>query len=167
MIYLTAFGYNTGYPTGIFRGVDSNGNLCGDSKDPIYVNYPYLYITKPLDSLPLTRQCVNQCPYYDGSAIVPASGVACVSGCTWGVTYDTQGNVKTGTAGNTVITGYDSYLILDRVCIPNFNMFSTVFSSATSAMSGVLQQGDLANFISDIAFVLFILFRIGNISWLL
>lgn len=161
MIYLTAFGYNTGYPTGIFRGVDSNGNLCGDSKDPIYVNYPYLYITQPLASLPLTRQCVNQCPYFvAGTGVLPASGAAChtTADCTWSSQYDTSGNHFFGTnpavAGD--IIGYDSYLILDRVCIPNFNMFSTIFNSASSAISGVLQQGDLANFISDIAFVLFI-----------
>lgn len=46
--------------------------------------------------------------------------------------------------------GYDSTLVLDRVCVPNSNMYTSVLSSVSASVSSALQQGALADFINDI-----------------
>jgi hypothetical protein len=56
--------------------------------------------------------------------------------------------------------GYDSTLVLDRLCVPNSNMFTTAAATdlVKSSVSSALQQGALADFISDIK---------NNYQWLL
>ena len=68
------------------------------------------------------------------------------------VTFDSSGNTATGTytAGSGQFIGYDSYSVLGRACVPNANMFSTVFSTISTSFSNALNQGALADFINDV-----------------
>lgn len=54
--------------------------------------------------------------------------------------------------------GYDSYLVVGRLCVPNSVMFTTAFATVSSTVSSAFTQGDLNNFITDI---------INNWQWLL
>ena len=44
MIYLAAYGYSYGNVSGVFRGIDKYGNVCGKGT---LANYPYLYFSNP------------------------------------------------------------------------------------------------------------------------
>lgn len=150
MVYLGVYGYDKGNPYVIFRGVDGNGRVCGDTADAITANFPYVYWTDPANNLQL-RSCVNACPTWDGSTVVQVScSVAgdCNSN-TYQTVYDDQGNVITGSATAGDFVGYDTYSVLGRACVPNPNMFTTVFKSISSAFSSALNQGALADFIND------------------
>lgn len=131
-----------------------SNNVCGDKRNPITSNFPYLYFYDPLDSITY-RMCVDSCPTYSSSAAtvsVPnaASDTDVSWSSSWNVVYDTSGG-HTGTPGTAgQFNGYDSYLLLGRLCVPNANMFSTAFTNITSTASSAFQQGDLGNFISDL-----------------
>lgn len=165
MVYLGVYGYAQGNPSNIFRGVDQSGNVCGEGAQS---NFPYLYLTNPAADL-TKKSCVDKCPYWTGSAIyqVQCSNSANCNSNAYQVTYDTNGNVATGAYSTTAFVGYDSYLTLDRICIPNANMFTSVFSTISSSFSSAMSSGKLANFINDIKNVLIIRYRIGNGFWLL
>lgn len=160
MIYLGVYGFAQGNPSKIFRGVDQNGNVCGQDAQ---ANFPYLYLTNPADSL-TKKFCVDKCPYWTGSAIyqVQCSNSANCNSNTYDVTYDTSGNVASGSYSSTAFVGYDSYLTLDRICVPNANMFTSVFQSISAGYSSAMSSGKLANFINDIKNVLILQLRIGN-----
>lgn len=153
MVYLTVFGYSYGDPAAIFRGVDNAGNICG--KTTGYEGYPYLYFTNPLFDVTI-RKCVSSCPTWTGSAV---STTTCFTSahCTYTKTVNNDGTPSAVIASSDVV-GYPTYSVLDRLCVPNPNMFSTVFSTVSSSVSSAFQQGDLASFISDIS---------NNWKWLL
>jgi hypothetical protein len=73
MVYLAAYGYAQGNPSGIFQGVDTDGNVCGNSAYTAsgnnYAGYPYLYFTNLVNNGLTKRVCVNTCPSWSGSAI--------------------------------------------------------------------------------------------------
>jgi hypothetical protein len=165
MVYLGVYGYTMGTPSKIFRGVDQAGNICGDTTNSVSVSYPYLYFTNPYSNIQL-RACVASCPYWTGSAVTTIS-CAVPSQCntnTYQVTYDSSGNTASGTSppSSTDTLGYDSYVVLDRVCVPNSNMFTTIFSTVSSTVSSALNQGALADFIQDTKNVSLALLRTGN-----
>lgn len=95
------------------------------------------------------------CPSWDGTVVTPISCASAASTCnsnTYHVTYKSDGTTATGTSPPTSgqIMGYDSTLVLDRLCVPNANMYTTVLSTVSSSVSAALQQGALADFINDI-----------------
>ncbi len=148
MIYLTAYAYSNGKPSNAFRGVDETGKICGNSTEGTE-NFPYLYFYNPYSDIS-KRKCVNTCPYYIStpSSVFQATST---SAMTYTISYDSSGNRITG-SGTPIasdILGYDSYLLIGRLCVPNANMFNTLFSSSTVA--DAFSQGDLANFITDTA----------------
>ena len=57
MIYCSIHAYTSGDPSVMYRGVDKNGDICGeeggDAKD-----YPYVYFYNPIDSVD-NRVCVK------------------------------------------------------------------------------------------------------------
>lgn len=69
--------------------------------------------------------------------------------------YDSDANLIS-TTGTAIVWGYDSTLTIDRLCIPNPNMFTTLIDS--SSFASAITQGDLSNFIQDIK---------NNWKWLL
>lgn len=145
MIYLTAYGYSNGNPSKAFRGVDSNGIICGS--DGAALNYPYLYLTNPINDIS-KRICVDTCPKYSGGAVAQVNSNSAAADVTWDYTYDltpTQSPVGSPTSAD--VLGYDTYLIIGRICMPNSVMFNTLFSASSTA--SVLSQGDLSNFITD------------------
>jgi hypothetical protein len=157
MIYLTYFGYYNGNPYNAFRGVDATGVVCG-----IYgtatANYPYLYFSNPLSSIS-ERICVNTCPSYTSGAVTQSTSNN-PSYTTYAYTYDLSGTQTPSTPAPSAgqYLGYDSYLAVGRLCVPNAIMFTTAFSSVSSSLTSAFKQGDLNNFITDI---------INNWQWLL
>lgn len=144
MIYLSAEAYSNGDPSKIYRGIDQNGKECGKGDDALYSLYPYLYFTNPFENISM-RACVQSCPTYDsGSNSVSSISCAVPADCnsdTYHVTYKDDGTRTDGTTADPAagdILGYDSKLVLDRVCVPNSNMFSTVFSSSSDSMKDAL-----------------------------
>lgn len=168
MIYLGAYGYAEGNISNIFRGIDSNGVICGIGAT---ASYPYLYLTNPYSDI-TKKACVNTCPSWTGSAVsaVTCSDASlCNSGGAYNIEYDLNGNrvAGSGTPAASDYLGYDTYLTLDRICVPNANMFTTIFSSVSDSYSSAMSSGKLANFINDIKNVICIRFRTGNSCWLL
>lgn len=161
MIYFTIVAYASGNPTNIFRPISTAGVACGDTSSPA-ASYPYVYYSNPFDMLN-HRYCVASCPSLDSNGNVPTSIQVYPSGTTvtFTVTVSSSGNANGSFTSSNVDVGYDSSLVLNRICMPSTTVFSNAFSSYTSAFSG-LQLGDLANFILDIRNVTVILFRIGN-----
>lgn len=158
MIYLGAYGYAQGNVSNIFRGVDQNGRVCGEGTQ---VNFPYLYLTNPLNSLNL-KACVNMCPYWTGSAVfqVSCSDSSICNSNTYDATIDNQGG---GTySGSNTFLGYETYLVLDRICVPTATMFTTGLKSAAEGFTSALSSGKLGNFINDIKNVQLLSYRIGN-----
>lgn len=147
MVYLTAYAYTNGSPNNAFRGVDSNGNICGNSTSGTGA-YPYLYFYNPYSDIS-KRICVDKCPYYISSSSSVYQVLSNTAGMTYTIQYDSSANriVGVGFPTSTDKLGYDSYLLIDRLCVPNANMFNTLFSSSTVA--NAFSQGDLANFITD------------------
>lgn len=132
MIYLAAYGYDKGDTYIIFRGVDSDGNECG-KRGTAFESFPYLYFTDPIDSF-TNRACVSSCPSYTGSAITTTTCGNAATRCnsnTYQLTYDTNGNIISGSyvSGTAQFLGYDTSLAIDRLCVPNSNMFTSTFSS--------------------------------------
>lgn len=146
MIYLTAYGYSNGNPYKAFRGVDYSGIICGS--DGAAANYPYLYLTNPINSIS-SRVCVDKCPSYSSGAVAQVNSNSAGAKITYTFTYDTSGTKLTGTGSptSTDVLGYDTYLIIGRVCMPNSGMFTSLFTASTT--TSVLTQGDLSNFITD------------------
>lgn len=151
MVYLGIYGFTKGDPTVIYRGVDQNGIPCGVAANGT-ASYPYLYFTNPNSSVSM-RACVDKCPAYTSSAVETITcfnGASLCNSNSYSATYDTSGTTVSGTYSSSGFLGYDTTLTLDRVCIPNPNMFSTAFASATTAFSSAMSQGSLGNFINDV-----------------
>lgn len=75
--------------------------------------------------------------------------------------YDLSGSLTTANTSNPAsggYLGYDSYLVIGRLCVPNSVMFTTAFSSVSTTTTNAFKQGDLNNFITDI---------INNWKWLI
>jgi hypothetical protein len=160
MIYFTAIAYRNGNPTNIFRPIASNV-ACGDTNGPAAA-YPYVYYTNPLDMLN-HRYCVASCPGLDSNGNVPTSIQVYPNGTTitFTVTVSSSGNANASFTSSTVDVGYESSVVLNRICMPSSTVFANAFKDYTSSFSS-LQLGDLANFIVDIRNVRVILFRTGN-----
>jgi hypothetical protein len=138
MGYLTYAAYYNNDPSVLFRGVNQNGDICGDKNNANTKNLPYLYFYGPADTLSTTKTCVDVCPYYDGSAItVPTS----FPSAAYTKTFSPDGTAITGAAPIAVgdIVGYDSYSILGRICVPNAKMFTTLIDA--SKFSSAFSQG--------------------------
>lgn len=160
MIYLTYFAYYNGNPTGAFRGVDYLGNICGKT-NATTANYPYLYFTNPYSDISL-RICVDSCPAYNSgsNSVTQVNSNSDAAHTTYTIQYTSSGTRTSGSAAPTSsdVLGYDSYVVVNRLCVPNANMFSTIFSSVSSTAAAAFTQGDLNNFITDI---------MNNWQWLL
>jgi hypothetical protein len=61
---------------------------------------------------------------------------------------DQSGNSAAITSS--LIVGYESKAIIGRICMPVDAVFTNSFKSFATTFSSSLQQGDLANFISDL-----------------
>lgn len=149
MIYLTAYGYSNGNPSKAFRGVDANGIVCGSwDGTGAAVNFPYLYLTNPINSIS-SRICVDKCPSFSGGAVAQVSSNSAAADVTYDFTYNSSGSQISGVGSPAAgdVLGYDTYLVIDRICMPNAAMFTSLFSASTT--SKVLTQGDLSNFITD------------------
>lgn len=156
---MAVYGYSNGNPYNAFRGVDKGGNQCGLGATAAY---PYLYLSNPIKDIS-DRLCVDACPYYDGTTVFAANyynyGTPASSGAfTYDIKYDNYGNEfspGTNAAPTTQTTGfkigYDSTLVLSRLCVPNPNMFTNAVKISSSAAATVFSQGDISNFITDIA----------------
>jgi hypothetical protein len=152
MIYLAAYGYTNGNISGVFRGIDKYGKVCG--KDTL-VNYPYLYFANPystvLSDVLQNKICVSSCPYWNGSVVVPVS-CSPAADCTYAYTYKSDGSKATGSvsppSGNDVL-GYDSSLVADRVCIPSSTFFTSVSNSSSNSFTSMFSSHQ-TNFLSDI-----------------
>lgn len=112
------------------------------------------------------------CPYYNAatnsvSAISCAVPADCNSNA-YDDTYSTDGTALTGSTSpaTTDILGYDTSLTLSRVCVPNANMFTSLFKNIADSFSSALKQGALADFINDTKNVRMGLCRIGIGCWL-
>ena len=151
MVYLGAYGFSMGDPSKIFRPIDQNGNVCGDKTNTNTKDYPYLYFTNPLDSLQ-KRSCISSCPGWTGSTVsaitcAPYATATICNSDTYNVIYSNDGTLLSGTYASSSILGYDTYLVLDRICIPNSNMFTNAFSTITSSFSSAMNQGAMADFV--------------------
>jgi len=151
MIYLAAYGYANGNVSGVFRGIDKYGKVCG--KDTL-VNYPYLYFANPYATLMSdvlqNKICVSSCPTWNGSVVVPVS-CSPAADCTYTYTYKSDGTKATGAAtplGSDVL-GYDSSVVANRVCIPNAALFSFLSNSTSNSITSMFSSHQ-ANFLSDI-----------------
>jgi solute carrier family 44 protein 1 (choline transporter-like protein)/choline transporter-like protein 2/4/5 len=146
MVYLTIFGYMNGNPSSAFRGVDASANICGNSSFGTS-NYPYLYFTNPIYDF-TKRICVDQCPTYSSGSVSQVQSNSAAGSTTYTVQYDTSGSVVSGGAPtSSSIIGYDTYLVISRLCMPNSVMFNSLINSTTAAST--ISQGDLSNFITD------------------
>lgn len=163
MVYLAAYGYSNGNLSNIYQGIDQNTKVCGSASynstgGVSYAAYPYLYFTYPLDvTSPLSKRvCVDACPSWDGTAVTQ---VNCPNQteCTYQFTYSSSGSLVlgSGTITNPSILGYDSTLLLSRVCIPNTSMLTSLFTTIANTFASSVFQSDLNNFISDIKNVTF------------
>jgi len=68
MGYLTWYAYYFGTPDNSFRGVDTSGNICGDTANSATAAYPYLYFQNPPFDI-TSRVCIASCPYFDGTSV--------------------------------------------------------------------------------------------------
>jgi len=155
MGYLAVYGYTKGNTYVIYRGIDQDGNVCGDLSNAATAAFPYLYLTNIYIDV-ARRACVASCPVYTASTN-SVSSISCgvSSQCntnTYTATYDSSGNLISGATptASTDVMGYDTTLVLDRLCVPNSNMFTSVASAISTSVSNALQQGALADFINDI-----------------
>mgnify|MGYP000866639371 FL=1 len=158
MIYLTATGYANGNPNNIFRPIAydlSTPTLvtCGDPNGPA-ANYPYTYYSNPLD-IYTKRYCVQSCPSL-GTAQQVASPYTIYDSTgqtlTFTVFVNSTGSFSSVPTSSDQI-GYDSELVISRLCLPTTTVFNNAFSTVTSAFASI-QQGDLGNFIVDLKNVL-------------
>lgn len=67
MIYCTIHAYTKGDTDKIYRGIDGQGNICGDPDSPA-ADYPYVYFYNPQEVYQY-RYCVKECPVWDGTAV--------------------------------------------------------------------------------------------------
>lgn len=159
MIYMAAYGYSVGNPYNAFRGVDKGANQCGLGATAAY---PYLYLINAIQDIS-QRNCVDACPYYDGTSVTPVNYYdyttpASSGPITYDIEYDNYGNeISPGSnlaptaQGPTKKIGYDTTLVLGRLCVPNPYMFTNTVKISGSAAATVFSQGDISNFITDIA----------------
>lgn len=91
-----------------------------------------------------------------------------IGSCNYDSTISENGAIispKTPGSGGYNIIGYDSYQIIDRICMPSVNTFSYLTKSgiqAVNSFQSLLQQGYLMNFVTDVKNVKKYLFRIGE-----
>jgi hypothetical protein len=147
MVYLSAYGYSNGSPTKVFRATDSNGNVCGDPNG-VAANYPYAYFYNPTSLDLSNRFCVQECPYFSSGSLTTLSCYG--QTCNYAVTITSTGTYTTNPASTSVIIGYETSSLIDRVCIPSTTVFNGVFSSYITVFSNYLNQSDLASFITDL-----------------
>lgn len=152
MIYLAAYGYSYGNVSGVFRGIDKYGNVCGKGT---LANYPYLYFSNPyatvMTDVLQNKICVSSCPSWNGSAVVPV-GCTPSADCTYTFTYKSDGTKATGTGTaptSSDVLGYDSSVVADRVCIPSSSLFNILSSSTSSSITSMFSSHQ-TNFLSDI-----------------
>lgn len=140
MVYLTATGYANGNPNNIFRPLAHDYTTatlvtCGDPNGQA-ANYPYTYFSNPLD-IYNKRYCVQSCPSLGGANMVSSPHII----------YDSTGQTltftvfvnSTGSFSSTPTSsdqiGYDSELVINRICLPSTTVFNTAFSTITSTFA--------------------------------
>lgn len=135
MVYLSAYGYANGNPSKVFRATDSNGNVCGDPSG-VAANYPYAYFYNPTSLDLSNRFCVASCPYFSSGSLTTLSCYG--QTCNYAVTITSSGTYTVNPSSTSVIIGYETSSVIDRVCIPSTTVFDGVFSSYVSVFSSNL-----------------------------
>ena len=106
MIYCTTHAYTQGDPDNIYRGIDQDGVICGNSTEGTQ-DYPLVYFYNP-QNIYGRRWCVADCPAWDGAAVpnIDYMSAGAVATSSWGFQIDDQGEVVGGadwTAGGDAI----------------------------------------------------------------
>ena len=150
MFYCAIQGFATGNTANIWRATDENGNVCGDTGSTT-ANYKFSYLYNPLVSTN-NRVCVTACPSYSSGSI---SALDCfTSGCPattsgYGVISEDGASYTAGSASSTYLL-YGSSSLLDRICIPNSNVFTGALSSALDTFYSSVSGSTFADFVTDI-----------------
>lgn len=150
MFYCAIQGFATGNTANIWRATDENGNICGDMGTTAE-NYKFSYLYNPLSSTD-NRVCVTACPKYESGSISPLD--CFTSGCPaatsgYGVISEDGQSYTTGSASSTYLL-YGSDSLLDRICIPNSNVFTGTLSSALDSFYSAVSGSTFADFVTDI-----------------
>ena len=164
MVILSIYGYTNGNLDIPFRGVDQNGNICGDSDvSSTTRNFRYLYMYSPKASTG-SRVCVDVCPALSGGSVTrPNTNTGQI---TWNYEADADGVLTPASPDPTSsdLVGYHTELTLDRFCTPSEQLFnSQYFKDARETFKSTLNEGDLGNFFSDTKNVTVSLYSIGSI----
>lgn len=150
MIYCGVYGWTSGSPSKVYRGIDSVGGKCqGD--------YPFLYFNGPWGTNALqNRVCLKTCPVQNATVTTCMVNSATTS-CTVNFSVDTYANndgnwINALPANPTAsyVLGYYSKSYFDRVCIPDITVavkmaalstnFQTFFGNYSSTFSSYLAQ---------------------------
>ena len=165
MIFCAFYGFLNGNPSFIYRATSSDGDICGISSDTI--DLPFAYFYNPVATDYKKRVCVKECPTYTNGSLLP---LTCKSGqdCSYTVTILDNGTagVSTSVLTNSPFIGYETQEFLGRICIPTTVVLQNALSTASSALATTLQQGSIANFITDVQNVsTYQEYRIGICYW--
>lgn len=103
------------------------------------------------------RFCVDSCPTYTSTTLsvpncYPGSSVTCpsligLSSSDW-MQINSDGTI-TGSVTSSFLL-YGSYSLLDRICIPNTNVFKNYLKPVMETFYNAANTGTFANFITDI-----------------
>jgi len=110
------------------------------------------------------RVCTKNCPIFDSSGVLTA--LQCkensfIASCNYQNTVKQDGSYD-HPPSNTEVIGYESSEQIGRVCVPSLTVVKNAFSTVSTSMSDGLRQAGLANFITDLQNVYYLLFRIGD-----
>lgn len=153
MVYCSIYAYSFGNLSSVFRGTDSTLNICGKG---LTADYPYLYFTNPVSANMSKRvypsslfRCVKACPSYGASPTLPV--IDCftntdIGSCNYDNILSSHGDTVNPSApgsGGFDILGYDSYPVIDRLCLPSTGTFiymAGIQNSSITAFNSIFSQ---------------------------
>lgn len=138
--------YASGSPYNAFRATDNENNVCGATGSSAQ-GYPYSYFYNPISLS--NRVCVAGCPTLVNGVV---SALQCLPGgtpCSYTVVVNASGYPNTTITSSDFI-GYDSYVILGRVCLPSLVVLQNAFQSYSTSLGSALKSSYLSDFITDI-----------------
>lgn len=91
------------------------------------------------------------CPSYIAGVIAPVDcySTTCPSSATFATISEDGATYTTGTALSTYVL-YNSYSFIDRICIPETEVFAGALSTALSSFSSSVDTGTFSDFITDL-----------------
>lgn len=163
MIALAIYAYSETNTNNIYRATDENQDICGQTGTKTEA-YPYAYFYNPTTKDLSKRVCTKNCPDFDSTGTLSplqCYTTATVPSCAYTVTVTQNGSFSSTPTSSSFI-GYDSTDQIKRVCVPKLTVIQNALAPYADSMSQGFRQAGLANFITDLQNVLFILYRTGD-----